>query len=235
MIANLPSVFVYNGSTMPGNHHGVATDITSVFEAVGACALGKITEEELGEIERSACPGEGACGGMFTANTMSSIAEAIGMSLPGTASPPAIDARREHDARMAGEAVVNLLRLSPDEKIQTIIDTRDYETHRFLLFVTREGIVKKTRFTAYDSSRQDGLIAVSRARIPSATRRSMSATGATVGPVRRMSRWLRLVAGSVQDRTVVDQPIRQVEDGCRVWDALRGLGLVASALLYQRA
>ena len=108
---DLPSVFVYNGSTMPGNHHGVATDITSVFEAVGACALGKITEEELGEIERSACPGEGACGGMFTANTMSSIAEAIGMSLPGTASPPAIDARREHDARMAGEAVVNLLRL----------------------------------------------------------------------------------------------------------------------------
>ena len=78
---------------------------------IGACALGKITEEELGEIERSACPGEGACGGMFTANTMSSIAEAIGMSLPGTASPPAIDACREHDARMAGEAVVNLLRL----------------------------------------------------------------------------------------------------------------------------
>ena len=108
---DLPSVFVYNGSTMPGSHHGVATDITSVFEAVGACALGKITEEELGEIERSACPGEGACGGMFTANTMSSIAEAIGMSLPGTASPPAIDGRRESDARMAGEAIVNLLRL----------------------------------------------------------------------------------------------------------------------------
>ncbi len=108
---DLPSVFVYNGSTMPGSLHGVATDITSVFEAVGAFALGKITEQELGDIERSACPGEGACGGMFTANTMSSIAEAIGMSLPGTASPPAIDSRRESDARMAGEAVVNLLRL----------------------------------------------------------------------------------------------------------------------------
>ena len=108
---DLPSVFVYNGSTMPGNHHGKATDITSVFEAVGACALGTITEQELGEIERTACPGEGACGGMFTANTRSSIAEAIGMSLPGTASPPAIDGRRESDARMAGEAVVNLLRL----------------------------------------------------------------------------------------------------------------------------
>ncbi|MGB8858017.1 MAG: dihydroxy-acid dehydratase [Ilumatobacteraceae bacterium] len=108
---DLPSVFVYNGSTMPGSHHGVATDITSVFEGVGACALGTITEEELGEIERTACPGEGACGGMFTANTMSSIAEAIGMSLPGTASPPAIDGRRESDARDAGEAIVNLLRL----------------------------------------------------------------------------------------------------------------------------
>ncbi|HAP77265.1 MAG TPA: dihydroxy-acid dehydratase [Acidimicrobiaceae bacterium] len=108
---DLPSVFVYNGSIMPGEHNGVSLDITSVFEAVGACATGKITEEELGEIERKACPGEGACGGMFTANTMSSIAEAIGMSLPGTASPPAIDGRRESDARDAGEAVVNLLRL----------------------------------------------------------------------------------------------------------------------------
>jgi dihydroxy-acid dehydratase len=108
---DLPSVFVYNGSILPGEHNGVALDITSVFEAVGACALGKITEEELGQIERKACPGEGACGGMFTANTMSSIAEAIGMSLPGTASPPAVDPRREDDARRAGEAVVNMLRL----------------------------------------------------------------------------------------------------------------------------
>ncbi len=108
---DLPSVFVYNGSTMPGHHNGQNTDITTVFEAVGACALGKITEEELSEIERTACPGEGACGGMFTANTMSSIAEAIGMSLPGTASPPAIDSRREGDAERAGEAIVNLLRL----------------------------------------------------------------------------------------------------------------------------
>ena len=108
---DLASVFVYNGSTMPGEYNGTSIDITSVFEAVGACALGHITEEELGEIERRACPGEGACGGMFTANTMSSIAEAIGLSLPGTASPPAIDVRREHDARRAGEAVVNMLRL----------------------------------------------------------------------------------------------------------------------------
>jgi dihydroxy-acid dehydratase len=108
---DLASVFVYNGSTLPGQYYGRALDITSVFEAVGACALGTITEDELTEIERHACPGEGACGGMFTANTMSSIAEAIGMSLPGTASPPAVDSRREDDARRAGEAVVNLLRL----------------------------------------------------------------------------------------------------------------------------
>ena len=108
---NLSSVFVYNGSILPGQLHGEALDITSVFEAVGAHALGTITDEELSDIERNACPGEGACGGMFTANTMSSIAEALGMSLPGTASPPAVDARREGDAERAGEAVMNLLRL----------------------------------------------------------------------------------------------------------------------------
>lgn len=108
---NLPSVFVYNGSTLPGQHGGKNIDITTVFEAIGACAAGTISESELGDIERAACPGEGACGGMFTANTMSSIAEALGMSLPGSASAPAVDTSREHDARRAGEAVVNLLRL----------------------------------------------------------------------------------------------------------------------------
>jgi dihydroxy-acid dehydratase len=108
---NLPSVFVYNGSILPGVHKGKNIDITTVFEAVGACAAGTMTRDEVDEIERAACPGEGACGGMFTANTMSSIAEALGMSLLGTASPPAIDARRDADARRAGEAVVNLLRL----------------------------------------------------------------------------------------------------------------------------
>ena len=108
---NLPSVFVYNGSTLPGQHGGKNIDITTVFEAIGACAAGTMTESELGAIERAACPGEGACGGMFTANTMSSIAEALGMSLPGSASAPAVDTSRENDARRAGEAVVNLLRL----------------------------------------------------------------------------------------------------------------------------
>ena len=106
---DLPSILVYNGSILPGEHAGRSIDITSVFEAVGAAAAGTITEEELGEIERRACPGEGACGGMFTANTMSSIGEALGMSLPGSASPPAIDSRRHDDAKAAGAAVVGML------------------------------------------------------------------------------------------------------------------------------
>lgn len=108
---NLPSVFVYNGSTLPGVYKGQNIDITTVFEAIGACGAGTITEEELTDVERAACPGEGACGGMFTANTMSSIAEALGMSLPGSASAPAVDTSREGDAERAGAAVVNLLKL----------------------------------------------------------------------------------------------------------------------------
>ena len=107
---DLPGVFVYNGSTLPGNLNGKALDITSVFEAIGACAAGTITEDELHEIESHACPGEGACGGMFTANTMSSIGEALGLSLPGSASPPAVDGQREIDARRAGEAVIGMLK-----------------------------------------------------------------------------------------------------------------------------
>jgi dihydroxy-acid dehydratase len=107
---DLPGVFVYNGSTLPGNLNGKALDITSVFEAIGACAAGTITEDELHEIESHACPGEGACGGMFTANTMSSIGEALGLSLPGSASPPAVHGQREIDARRAGEAVIAMLK-----------------------------------------------------------------------------------------------------------------------------
>src|SRR5690606_40243715 len=80
------------------------------FEGVGACALGRITPKELEDIERHACPGEGACGGMFTANTMASAAEALGMSLPGSASPPAVDRRRDDYAKRSGEAVVEMLR-----------------------------------------------------------------------------------------------------------------------------
>ena len=108
---DLPAVFVYAGSILPGHWNGKVLDITSVFEAIGAVGAGTMSEEDLGMIERNACPGEGACGGMFTANTMSSIGEAIGMSLPGSASPPSVDRRRDDDAFRAGQAVVNLLRL----------------------------------------------------------------------------------------------------------------------------
>ncbi|HEV8298149.1 MAG TPA: dihydroxy-acid dehydratase [Acidimicrobiales bacterium] len=107
---NLPTVFVYGGSILPGNHNGQVLDIVSVFEAVGACALGTITEEELGQIERKACPTEGSCAGMFTANTMAAVGEALGMSLPGSASPPAPDRRRDDYAYESGRAVVELLR-----------------------------------------------------------------------------------------------------------------------------
>src|SRR5918992_1531429 len=85
---NLPSVFVYGGTIMPGRYGDKDISIQDVFEAVGACAAGIISRDDLDDIERAACPGEGSCAGMFTANTMSSIAEAIGMSLPGSATPP---------------------------------------------------------------------------------------------------------------------------------------------------
>jgi dihydroxy-acid dehydratase len=106
---NVPSVFHYGGSILPGHYRGQALDVVSVFEAVGACAAGTITENELGEIERRACPTEGSCAGMFTANTMASVGEALGMSLPGSASPPAVDRRRDDDAFSSGKAVMNLL------------------------------------------------------------------------------------------------------------------------------
>nr|MBA3303445.1 dihydroxy-acid dehydratase [Acidimicrobiia bacterium] len=106
---NVPSVFVYGGSILPGNRNGVALDIVSVFEAVGAEAAGSISAEDLSEIERNACPTIGACAGMFTANTMAAVGEALGMSLPGSASPPAVDRRRDDIAHASGEAVVALV------------------------------------------------------------------------------------------------------------------------------
>ena len=112
---NLSSVFLYAGSIAPGwvrLEDGTEKEVTIIdaFEAVGACKAGKMSEEDLGRIERAICPGEGACGGMYTANTMASIAEALGMSLPGSASPPSADRRRDNWAHRSGEAVVNLLR-----------------------------------------------------------------------------------------------------------------------------
>ncbi len=107
---DVASVFVYAGSTLPGRLGDRDLTVQDAFEGVGACAAGRITRAELDAIERHACPGEGACGGMFTANTMSSVGEALGMALPGSASPPAVDRRRDEYAFRSGEAVVELLR-----------------------------------------------------------------------------------------------------------------------------
>ncbi|MGJ3509254.1 dihydroxy-acid dehydratase [Enemella sp. A6] len=107
---DLASVFLYAGSTMPGSVDGRNVTIIDAFEAVGACARGLMSEAEVKEIERNICPGEGACGGMYTANTMASIAEALGLSLPGSAAPPAVDSRRDGFARRSGEAVVTMLK-----------------------------------------------------------------------------------------------------------------------------
>ncbi|MFM2214984.1 MAG: hypothetical protein RJA88_353 [Actinomycetota bacterium] len=106
---DVASVFVYAGSTLPGQVDGKDVTIIDAFEAVGACARGLITKDRVDQIERAICPGEGACGGMYTANTMASIAEAIGLSLPGSAAPPAVDRRRDSYAEQAGAAVVNLI------------------------------------------------------------------------------------------------------------------------------
>jgi dihydroxy-acid dehydratase len=108
---DVASVFVYAGSTLPGQVDGNDVTIIDAFEAVGACARGLITKERVDQIERAICPGEGACGGMYTANTMAAIGEALGLSLPGSAAPPAVDRRRDAYAIKSGEAVVNLIRL----------------------------------------------------------------------------------------------------------------------------
>ncbi len=106
---DLASVFLYAGSIMPGRLGDKDVTIIDAFEAVGACVRGLITREEVDAVERAICPGEGACGGMYTANTMAASAEALGMSLPGSAAPPAVDRRRDGYARKSGEAVVGLL------------------------------------------------------------------------------------------------------------------------------
>jgi len=108
---DVASVFVYAGSTLPGQVDGQDVTIIDAFEAVGACARGLITKERVDQIERAICPGEGACGGMYTANTMAAIGEALGLSLPGSSAPPAVDSRRDAYAVKSGEAIVNLIRL----------------------------------------------------------------------------------------------------------------------------
>jgi dihydroxy-acid dehydratase len=107
---DLASIMLYAGSIMPGRIGDKDVTIVDAFEAVGACLKGLITQEDVDRIERAICPGEGACGGMFTANTMASVAEALGMSLPGSAAPPAVDRRRDGYAHKSGQAVVEMLR-----------------------------------------------------------------------------------------------------------------------------
>jgi dihydroxy-acid dehydratase len=107
---DLAAVFLYAGSIMPGRVGDKDVTIIDAFEAVGACRAGLIDRDEVDRIERAICPGEGACGGMYTANTMASVAEALGMSLPGSAAPPAVDRRRDGFAHKSGEAVVAMLR-----------------------------------------------------------------------------------------------------------------------------
>ena len=107
---DVPSVFVYGGSMLPGHLDGKTIQIQDVFEAVGKHQKNIISDDELYKIESRACPGTGSCGGMFTANTMSSVGEALGLSLPGSASEPNVDQRKSASSRSAGEAVLNLLR-----------------------------------------------------------------------------------------------------------------------------
>jgi dihydroxy-acid dehydratase len=121
---DVAAVFLYAGSTLPGRVGDKDVTIIDAFEAVGACARGLISRADVDEIERAICPGEGACGGMYTANTMASAAEAMGMSLPGSAAPPAVDRRRDDYARRSGAAVVELLRRG--------ITTRDIITRESL-------------------------------------------------------------------------------------------------------
>jgi dihydroxy-acid dehydratase len=123
---NVPSVFVYGGSILPGvGPHGEAVDIVSIFEAVGRYQAGDLDAKGVHEIECESCPGAGACGGMYTANTMSSAIEAMGMSLPYDASHPAVSAAKEREAYLAGEALVRLI--ERDLKPRDIITRKSLE------------------------------------------------------------------------------------------------------------
>jgi dihydroxy-acid dehydratase len=121
---NLPTVFCYGGTILPGRFRDRDVTIQDVFEAVGATEAGRMSEAELGELERVACPGPGSCAGMYTANTMACAVEALGMSLPGSASPPAVDPRRDEVARASGEAAFLLH--------ESGITPRDIITHEAL-------------------------------------------------------------------------------------------------------
>ena len=106
---NLPGIFIYGGTILPGKFKGKDVTIVDVYEGVGAHAAGKMTDAELYELECSACPSAGSCGGQFTANTMACVAEAMGMALPGSGSPPAVELSRDEFCKSAGQQVMQLL------------------------------------------------------------------------------------------------------------------------------
>jgi dihydroxy-acid dehydratase len=153
---NLPSVFLYGGSIMPGKFEGHDVTIQDVFEAVGSYSSGTITATQLRDLEYSACPGEGSCGGLFTANTMASAMEAAGLSLPGSASPPAPDERRYQMSYMSGVAVMRLvesgirprdiLTFEAFENAITVVQSMGGSTNSFLhlLAIAYEAGVKLT-------------------------------------------------------------------------------------------
>ena len=122
---NLPSVFIYGGTTMPGQFQGRDVNIQDVFEAVGAYAKGDLSQDQLYDLECHACPGEGSCAGLFTANTMSAAIEVLGMSLPGDASIPAIDPRKVEECRQAGHTVMRLL--EEDLRPRDILNRQAFE------------------------------------------------------------------------------------------------------------
>src|SRR5687767_15772526 len=119
---NVPSVFIYGGSILPGRYKGKDVTVQDVFEAVGAHSAGRMSDEDLHELECVACPSAGSCGGQFTANTMACVSEAIGLALPGSSAPPAEDLERDRFAEACGAAVMNLL--------QNNIRPRDIVTKR---------------------------------------------------------------------------------------------------------
>src|SRR3990172_4891260 len=122
---NAPSVFLYGGTIKPGQYQGKDVTIQDVFEGVGAVEAGRMSEQELYDLECVACPGEGSCGGMYTANTMACASEALGMALPYSASIPAADPRREELCRATGEAVLRLL--EADLKPRDILTRQAFE------------------------------------------------------------------------------------------------------------
>ena len=126
---NVPSVFIYGGSILPGRLHGRDITVQDVFEAVGSHSAGKMSDEQLHEIESVACPSAGSCGGQFTANTMACVSEALGLALPGSAGAPAPYESRDAFCEQSGQAVMNLLKLKI--RPRSIVTAKRWRTRRW--------------------------------------------------------------------------------------------------------